>query len=161
MAATLNINEKNGAGQTATQKTGAELRFKNADNASADSNNKMVVPTSGSDFSFDKWLRANVTGTFTSIENVRFYTDGSGFGTGVLLWAKTQASYSTPVEATANTGYNNAFSYNSGSSLLLGAGPFTTTGDIASYLVLMMEVQSTASQGSLTPEVLTISFDET
>lgn len=161
MAATVIVNQKNGAGETATNVTSATVRFKNADNASVDSNNKMVVPTSGSDFSFDKWLRANASGTFTSIENLRFYTAGSAFGTGVLLWSKSQASYSTPVEATANTGYNNAFSYTSGSSLLLGAGPFTATGDFGSYLVLMMEVQSTATQGTLAAKTLTLSFDET
>jgi len=161
MAATVIVNQKNGAGETATNKTSATVRFKNADSASVDSNNKMVVPVSGSDFSFDIWLRVNATGTFTSIENVRFYTDGGGYGTGVLLWAKTQASYATPVEATANTGYNSAFGYTSGSSLVVGAGPFTATGDLGNYLVLMMEVQSTATQGALTPETLTISFDET
>lgn len=161
MAATVLIREKNGAGETATDKTSGTVRFKNADNATVDLVDPMVVPTSGSDFSFEKWLRMNFTGTFTQVSNLKFYTDGSsGFGTGVNTWAKAVASYATPAEATATTGYANAFTYTSGSPLSLGAGPYTATGDNGSYLVSMLEVASTASQGLLTSETFTFAWDE-
>lgn len=162
MAATMIVNEKNGAGETATDKTSGTVRFKNADNATVDTNNRMVVPGAGSDYSFEKWLRLNVTGTFTDIQNLNFYTDGtSGFGTGVNLWAKAVATFVTPAEATATTGYTDAFTYTSGAPLSLGAGPYTATGDIGSYLVAMLEVQSTAAPGTLTAETITFSYDET
>lgn len=162
MAATMLVREKNGAGETATDKTSGTIRMKNADDATVDTNNRMVVPTSGSDFSFEKWLRLNVAGTFTDIQNLNFYTDGtSGFGTGVNLWVKAVASFATPAEATATAGYTDAFTYTSGSPLSLGAGPYTSAADIGSYLVAMLEVQSTASQGSLTAETMTFSYDET
>ena len=108
-----------------------EIRFKNADNSTVDLNNPMVKPTSGSDFSFEKWLRLNVTGgTYSQITNIKAYSDGAnGLGTGVLLWAKAVTSYATPAEATATTGYTNFFTYTSGSPLSLGAGPYTSTGE--------------------------------
>lgn len=162
MAATVQIVEKNGAGGTQTDKTSGTIRFKNADNATVDTSNPMVKPGAGSDFSFEKWLRFNVSGgTYTQITNVRAYSDGAnGLGTGVLLWAKAVTSFATPAEATATTGYTNFFTYTSGSALTLGAGPFTSTGEKADHLVMMCEVQSTASGGVTPTETLTIAWDE-
>lgn len=162
MVATVQIIEKNGAGPTTTQKDGGTVRFKNADNATVDNNNPMIVPGAGSDFSFEKWLRFNITvAPSTELDNLKFYTDGSiGFGTGVTWWAKAVTAYATPTEPSASTGYTNAQSYTSGSSLSLGAGPFTGTGEKGDHLVTMLEVASTASQGALTGETGTFSYDE-
>lgn len=162
MAATVQIVEKNGAGATATDKTSGTIRFKNADDATVDNNNPMVVPPSGSDWSFEKWLRLNVTvAPSVQISNIKFYMDGTNsFGTGVSLWAKAVASYATPAEGTSSTGYADAFSYTSGSPLSLGAGPFAGTGEKGDHVVLLMQVASTATQGSLAAETATFSFDE-
>jgi hypothetical protein len=162
MAATVQIVEKNGAGGTQTDKTAGTIRFKNADNATVDTSNPMVKPGAGSDFSFEKWIRFNVSGgTYTQITNVRAYSDGAnGLGTGVLLWAKNVATFTTPAEATATTGYTNFFTYTSGSPLTLGAGPVPSTGEKADHLVMMCEVQSTASGGVTPTETLTIAWDE-
>ena len=162
MVATVQIVEKNGAGGTATDKTSGTIRFKNADNATVDTNNPMVIPGSGSDFSFDKWLRLNVTvAPSVQLSNFKFYTDGAnGFGTGVLLWAKAVTTYATPTEPSATTGYTNAFTYNSGAALSLGAGPFTGTGEKGDHVVCMMEVQNTATQGQTPSETITFSYDE-
>jgi hypothetical protein len=128
MAATVQIIEKNGAGGTATDKTSGNIRFKNADNATVDTANPMVKPGAGVDYSFEKWLRMNVSGgTYTEITNVKAYMDGgNGLGTGVTLYAKAVASYATPAEATGTGGYADAFTYTSGSPLTLGAGPYTS-----------------------------------
>lgn len=161
MAATVTIREKNGAGETPTDKTSGTIRMKNADDATVDTSDPMVVPGAGSDWSYQKFLQLNLAGTFTEITNLQFYTDGSGgYGPGVTLWAKAVGSYSTPAEETASTGYADAFSYSSGSPLSLGAGPYTSTGDAGSYLQLAMEVASTASQGALSAETMTFSWDE-
>lgn len=162
MAATVQIVEKNGAGGTQTDKTGGTVRFKNADNSTVDLVNPMVKPGSGSDWSFQKWLRLNITGgTFTQISNIKAYTDGSsGLGTGINLWAKAVASYATPAEETASTGYANAFTYTSGAALSLGAGPFTGTGEKGDHLVMALEVTSSASGGLTPSETLTLAWDE-
>lgn len=162
MAATVQLIEKNGAGGTPTDKTSGTIRFKNADNSTVDLNNPMVKPGAGSDFSYEKWLRMNVTGgTYSQITNVKVYSDGNnGLGTGVLLWAKAVTAYSTPAEATSTAGYTNFFTYTSGSALTLGAGPYTSTGEKADHAVMMCEVQSTASGGLTASETLTLAWDE-
>ena len=162
MAATVQIIEKNGAGGTPTDKTSGQIRFKNADNATVDTANPMVKPGSGTDYSFEKWLRLNVTGgTYTEITNIKAYMDGAnGLGTGVTLYAKAVASYATPAEATGTAGYTDAFTYTSGSPLSLGAGPYTSTGEKGDHLVMMLAVGTTASGGITSSEVLTFSYDE-
>ena len=140
--------EKNGAGGTQTDKTSGTVRHKNADNSTVDLVATMVKPPSGSDWSYEKWLRMNVTGgTYTQITGVKVYTDGSSGWTGVNLWWKAVASYATPAEGTASTGYANAFTYTSGAPLSLGAGPYTSTGEKADHLVALMEVTSSATGG--------------
>ncbi len=162
MAATVQIVEKNGAGGTTTDKTSGTIRFKNADNATVDTGNPMVKPGAGTDYSFEKWLRLNVTGgTYTEITNIKAYSDGgNGLGTGVGLYAKAVASYATPAEATGTAGYTDFFGYTSGSALSLGAGPYTGTGEKGDHLVMMMAVGTTASGGVTPTETLTIGWDE-
>lgn len=162
MAATVQILEKNGAGGTGTDKTSGTIRFKNADDATVDLNNPMVKPPSGSDWSFEKWLRFNVSGgTYSQITNIVAYMDGAnGLGTGISLWAKAVSSYATPAQGTSSTGYTNAFSYTSGAPLSLGAGPYTSTGEKGDHLVMLAEVASTASGGLTPSETLTMAWDE-
>ena len=162
MAATVQIIEKNGAGGTPTDKTSGTIRFKNADNATVDTSNPMVKPTSGTDYSFEKWLRLNVTGgTYTEITNIRAYSDGAnGMGTGVTPYAKAVTAYATPAEATGTAGYNAFHTYTSGSPLTLGAGPYTSTGEKGDHLVMMLAVADTASGGVTPSETLTIAWDE-
>ncbi len=163
MAATVKIVEKNGAGGTQTDKTSGTIRFKNADNSTVDTSNRMVVPGSGSDWSFEKWLRLQVdVAPAVDLQNLKFYTDGANsFGTGINLWAKAVTSFATPAEATASAGYSSAFGYTSAAALSLGAGPFTGTGEKGDHAVLVLEVQSTAAPGLLSTETLTWSYDET
>lgn len=162
MAATVQIVEKNGAGGTQTDKTSGSIRFKNADNATVDLVNPMVKPSSGTDFSFEKWLRLLVTGgSYSQMTNIRAYMDGAGgLGTGVALYAKAVSSYATPAEASSTSGYTNAFSYTSASPLSLGAGPFTSTGEKGDHLVMMLAVDNTCSGGVTPAETLTFAWDE-
>jgi len=161
MAASVQLIEKHGVGGTATDKTLQSIRFKNADDALVDTASPMVV-SGVSDFSFEKWLRLNITGgTYTQITNVRAYSDGAnGLGTGVLVWAKSVASYLPPTQPTNSSGWTFFFSLLVGSPLVLGTGPYTGTGEIANHLVLMCEVQNTAVGGITPNESVFFVWDE-
>lgn len=168
MAATVLIREKNGVGETPTDKTAGTIRLKNADNATVDLLNPMIVPVAGYDYSYEKYLRLHVSaGTFTQISNPRAYTDGaSGLGTGVDVFYETQGGYVTPVERTDVTGLVDIFTKTSGSPIdmdITNVGPFDSTGlpkDIADYLVMTCRVGTTASPGLPTAETLTFAWDE-
>lgn len=161
MAATVSILEKNTATPVTTDKTAGTVRFKNADNATVDLVNPMVKPSSGSDWSFEKWLRLSMAGTYTQITGIVAYLDGAnGLGTGINLWGRVAASYATPVEPSASTGFTSAFGYTSGAPANLGAGPFTGTGEKGDHLVLALEVTSAAAGGLTPTETLTFAWDE-
>ncbi len=178
MVATVLINEKNGGGETPTDKTSGTVRFKNADDAVVDTNDRLIIPTSGQEYSFRKVLRLQITvSPDVDIANVQFYSDGLGsFGEpapGVKVWYQIGAAYVTPAvpsEANDPPEFPGATPMLDFFLLTSGApgdgdgnntGPFSSTGDIADYINFVMEVETSAIQGQLAPETLTFSFDET
>ena len=165
MVATVIVNEFHGPTATPvpTNKTTgtATVRFKNADNATVDFNDPMVIPTAGTDYSYEKILRLNATGTFTQITNYKAYTDGTnGLGTGVALYYKTEASYGTPTQPSATTGFTDIFTKTSGTPITLGTPTVTATGDFGSFLTLLLTVGTSATQGTAPAETLTFAWDE-
>lgn len=176
MAATVLIREKNEAGEVATDKTGGTVRFKNADNATVDLNNPLLVPSIDREYSYEKWLRAHIgaTGPSSQITDLRVYMDGSNdFGTGIKLWGSAVGSYVTPGVPTETNdppqspvngtpaALDDAFGWTSGSPLSLGSGPWSATNtDFGNYLLLVLEVETTAGPALLSAETLTFEYDE-
>ncbi len=182
MAANVVINEYNGTAPGAKAvKTAGTIRFKNADDANVDLSDPLVVPGSGQEYSFEKWLRLEISGgVFTQISNLRAYSDGvNGFGSGVKLWYAVTGAYIQPVvpseavdppqSAAAGSPVENMadfFTTTQGAPIDLDGiniGPFTDGSpreDIGDFLVLVMEVEPVASNGVLAAETLTFAFDE-
>lgn len=172
MAASVLIREKNGVGETATDKTGGSVRFKNADNALVNATNPLVKPSAGSDRSYEKWLRLQigVTGPTGEITNPQFYSDGTNnFGTGISCFIRTTnpGSYSQPAEPADDTAGTSVFTYDTGARKdmdVANPGPFTGTSvDIADYAVMWMTIGTTvvAPQNPTPSETFTFSYDET
>ena len=187
MAATVKVNEWNGASGTKTDKTSGTIRFKNADNATVDLNNPLVVPSADREYSYEKWLRLAAYGEYTQISNLRAYTDGAnglqaGSPLAVKGWYGTRGGYQTPAipsesddpPKSAGAGsplevMSDLFAAVSGSPIDLDAvntGPFTPLSpnsdeqDIGDFLVLVCEVEVGATNGLLTAETLTFAWDE-
>lgn len=176
MVATVKVYEKNGSGETATDKTAGTIRFKNADNATVDLINPLSKPAVDTEYSYEKWLRLGITGgSFSQITNLKAYTDGSNsFGTGIKMWWLTVGSFTEPVKPSISndppqhsaTPFVNAFTYTSESPLDLDSvntGPFDNSGlpkDIGDYLIAVAEVEPTAVQGLKTSETIIFSWDE-
>jgi hypothetical protein len=180
MAATVIINEWNGAASQ-TDKTSGTVRFKNANNSTVDLVNPLVVPGAGQEYSFEKWLRLQITdaGGFTQLSDLEVYTDGAGFTeTGIKAWYATESTFQDPVvpdesqdppffngPSTGSPGNAMAdlFGLTSGSPASLGAGPFTDGSPaehIGSWIVMVLEVETTASAGVLAAETLTFAYSE-
>jgi hypothetical protein len=167
MAATMQIHEMS-ALTTGTDKTSGTVRFKDADNATVDAANPLVIPSVGSIQSYTKKVRAYMEAPpTTSISNLRWYSDGaSGFGTGVSVSAKNIGVTWAANATTKQVGGADLFSYTSAAPLdgdTTDTGPFAPADDdsyIGDLIEMQMFVYSTASQGALTPETLTFSYDE-
>lgn len=176
MPATVEISELNGAGQTRTNKTSGTIRFKRADDATVDLNNPLIVPTAATEYSYQKWNRLYISGgTYTQIDNLRAYTDGTNsYGANIKLWWKSASTYATPIiPSTAQdppqhsaSPMVNAFTYIVGSPLDmddLNTGPFDNTGvpkHVGNYLIQVLEIEVGATQGVKAAEPISFSFDE-
>lgn len=181
MPATVNIYEWTSAG-VQTSKTSGTVRFKNANDANVDLNDPLQVPASNREYSFEKWLRLRIddAGGFTQISNLRAYSDGSNdFGTGIKVWYAVAGAFGVPVvpdetvdppqSAAAGSpqeDMSDFFASSSGSPIDLdgiNTGPFTDGSPaewIGDFLVLVMEVETTAGNGTLPSETLTFAWDE-
>lgn len=159
------------------------VRFKYADDALIDSNDPIPIPAAGTKYSRWKSIYMKCTGApNTQVDNIKFYTDGGNFGTGITVRvgqqfptknSGTSSGYrvATPVDTAILNNYAgitsvaDAFSFTSGSPL---SGPsITEAGSIINainettgYLILQMEVISTASPGNLADETYTLQYDE-
>jgi len=158
------------------------LRFKVADDATIDNNNPIPIPTDGStNYSFWKQVYLYCdTAPDTQVDNVKFYTDGSGFGSGITLnvgdefpvknsAADTGYDVADAAEIMTNhtdvTAFSDAFGFTSGAPL---SGPsisetssiIVDIGDTSNYLVMQMAVTSDASPGDLADETMTFQYDE-
>ena len=162
------------------------IRFKTADDFVIDANNPIPIPTSGTNRSFWKHIFLQATGgTFTQIDNVKFFTDGTGFPTGITVFIGDE----TPVKNSGSTaGYDQATgtvgtngdeltTHTQISGKLEAFGNFTSgtpktvpisesgaiinaSGETTNYIVAQMDVASTASPGDLADETWTFQYDE-
>jgi len=163
MAATVQIHEMT-ASDTGTDKTDGTVRFKSADETSVDTNNRLTIPTSGTDYSYTKQLQLNVTvAPDTDLQDLEAYSDGgNGFGTGVGVQYDTDGSFSANVDTDISG--TDLFTADSGSPIDMDAtntGPHTGTGYQGDLLRLQMTIADTAEQGTLTAETLTFAYTET
>lgn len=162
------------------------MRFKTADDATIDTNNPIPIPSSGTKYSYWKQIYLYCgTAPSTKVDNIRLWSDGGGFGTGIVV----KAGDEFPVKTNAlNTGYEVAtgtpgdtgtemvaahagltgstdmFSFTDGAGLAVSineAGSIIDAiGETSNYVVLQMEVADTASPGDLADETLTFQYDE-
>lgn len=165
--------------ETKTDITGINTRL-NAEDAhtTAGTSNPIVVPTSGTNYSFWAVTRLFYSGSGTgTINNVKWYTDGvNGLGTGVSLKMQAASGY---VQATGTAGTTgsvlnttnyatlsgapvDAFTKTSGSPLSVsGSATNPNNSEISDFVVLQVEVGTTASQGATPTESMTWQYDST
>ena len=148
-----------------TDKTSNTVRFKLADNQTADSSNPVTIPTGNYiRKSYTKQLRMYcATAPDTQINNLQVYTDGGGFGTGINVYASPIAPADFAANATTWGNTTDLFTYVTGTRLDMDANDSTTitaTGFGGDILKVQMAVASLASSGTLTAETITFSYDE-
>lgn len=181
MAATVIIESCHGAtvGGAPTDVTGAGCRFKLADNDTVDLNNPIPKPAASNTWSWRKSFRIKVTATPDgSISNLKWFTDGLSWGTGVTLRAHsrpvanyTQASASDESAVIATGGGSSvvdAATLTSGAYLSMNSGGTILSNPSTGYgtqdlFECQLEVASTASHGikpSSGSRVITARFDE-
>ncbi len=178
MAATVVIKRWSGAAGSPTKTTisGGSIRFCTADNINPGTDYPIPIPAAGTKYSY--WIATRLSATTSPsviINNIKWYTDGAGYGVGKALKVQTATAYTqaTGTEGDSGTILNatnypslagatvDAFTKTSASPLAVaGSISNPTTGDFGDFVVLQLEVDSTASQGILAAETFTWRYDE-
>jgi len=163
MAADVQIHEMTGA-TTGVDKTNGTVRFKSADETTVDTNNRLQIPTSGTNYSYTKQLRFYFnTPPDTDIQDLEAYSDGNNdFGDGIGVQYDTSGAFSANVNTNING--TDLFTATSSSPIDMdanNAGPHTGTGYKGDFLRLQMTVASNAQPGTLNAETLTFAYKET
>ena len=173
MAATVLIRQLNTAGETPTDQTGQTIRFGRSDTAVTASQTPIPVPASGQSYSMRVVLRPYVSsssGSFTSINNIVWYSDGTNsLGTGRKLWYQMSGTFTTPSIPTESNdppqlsgAMVDWFATNSGSpadgDAIAGNLTYNSTSPaapkfIGDYLNLVFEVEAASVQGIAGPEI--------
>lgn len=191
MAATVVINRWTGAvgSPTKTAIQGSTNRMSTSDNASPGTANPIPIPAAGTNYSFWVATELNATaGPANGINNLKWYSDGTSFGTGLTCSGNQATSY---VQATGTAGTTGtvldtavtASHYNAGGTTTspLTASPVDVTtltsgspasiggstlgaagtGDFGNFFVYQLAVGTTATVGTMAARTFTWQYDET
>lgn len=167
MSATVSIQQATSSGPTATPIT--NLRLNTDDTANPGTNNPLVKPSAGTNRSYWKtvYLNADTSPTGT-INNVKIYSDGAIGWTGCTLYIGSTGTYTQATGTPGTTGNDssvataNMQNYTSGSpKQLTGTITNPSTGKISDYVVMQVDVSTSAVAGTLAAETITFQYDET
>lgn len=166
MAATVSVKEVNGA-SAGTPTTVTNSRFCTKDIYNPGTGDVLVKPnTGGTNYSFKKTLYLNAdTAPSTSINNVKFFCDGTIGWTGVTAKVKpvdsyTQATGTDDVTGDVLAGATDITTYVTASPLALTGSVAAATGKISQYLELQAIISDAAGPGALSAETCTFRYDE-
>jgi len=176
MAAAFDVYIDTGVGPSGA--TATNIRFNEADDNDQDTGNPCIIPGAGTEYSYWKHVYLQcTTGPSVQCDNFKFYSDGAAMDTGTLIKIATnevlndgeydQADGTNEMVAN-HTGVTTSADVNNytsgGSQLALTVVPGDNIIDAVSeethYMVLQLEVASTASPGQMTSKTLTVQYDE-
>ncbi len=167
MAATVSVKQVVGAGG-GTATTITNLRFNTDDSVNPGTTAPLIKPSVGVNRSFWKTVYLNADTTPASfINNVKIYCDGTIGWTGCTLYIGSTGSYTQATGTTGLTGTDssvataNIQNYTSGApKQLTGSIANPSTGRISDYVVMQVDVSTSATVGVLSPETITFQYDE-
>ena len=185
MTATATVQEANGAGPA--YNTITNCRFNTDDVYNPVSTNPIPIPGAGFNYSYWKSITLQFTGTFTSVDNIRHYCDGTiawtlGTAGEVRRGNRDAGVHGCPIvsydQATGTPGTTGddleTHSYFSAQTIKtadltsdtapdgadIDAGPYTSADDRCNFVVLQVKVDTDATQGTKAAETFTWKYDE-
>ncbi len=168
MVAAVKIHEMTGS-RVGFDKTSGRIRFEDSNATIVDRDNRLQVPSAGTNYSFTKQIRCFVaTPPSIDLQNFAAYSDGANdFGTGIDVEYDTVATTLGAAFRTATRTDITGSTFFTATSLTaidltqnIASSEFAGTGYKAKILRMQMSVANTAAAGSLDGESLTIKYDE-
>lgn len=176
MAATVIINRLTGSGPTKTAITSTTNRMSTSDVANPGTSDPIPIPTSGTNYSYWVVTRLECTAAPSNgINNLKWYSDGTSFGTGLTCKGNTATGYvqATGTQGTTGNVLNttnyatlagataDVTTHTSGSPKSVSGSLGATTGEFGDRFVYQLEVGTTAGVGTTTARTFTWSYNQT
>lgn len=123
---------------------------------------QIVVPSSGTAYSYERWLRGRWSGTFNQIQNILFWKSGGTYSDSNLsINAGVTDTGVTPV-GTASSIATSAVPETEGTALdITPSGDITSSPGYSKYVVLQLVVPSSVvTPGDIGVQTFTIQYDE-
>lgn len=170
MAATVQVSETYAAGTT--QDNIANINFGSTSSYEiVPASYPITIPGSGTNYSYEKWIRLKCSGTYNVVDNLQFWKSAGTYSTGCSVYGNQSTSTPQPTSYTAAvntlstvatiavpTSDPNDNNLSIDNSL---TGSFTSNETAYSdYLVLQLRVDDTASPGNMNQLTFTFQYDE-
>lgn len=189
--ASKNRVDGQGAGDGGGVGVGTDVRFSTTDAYNPVATYPCIIPSAAQNYSYWKHLYLDISGTFTTVNNIRFYTDGTigwtcGTGGGLYVGLRDTGDNGCPMDTSYNVatgtqgttgdwmdhGTNGhayykdqtatpalASNYTSGSTLLIDSADHSSAVE-SDAVVLQVQLETDATQGTQADETLTFLYDE-
>jgi len=169
MVATINLKKCTGA-SAGTATTVTTIALKSVDDAtgaptegSDAPNHPVTIPSSGTNYSYETWLKwtCETTAPDNQVTNFQAWNSGT-LDTGLNITANSDAvsSGATPVNTDSAQGTRANFANWTSANKISVSGTLTGTSQSTNFLVIQLEVSDTATQGDMTAVTLNYSYDE-
>jgi hypothetical protein len=157
MPATHEFSESNLVGEV-VQDGITNLNFGSVDDHEL---NTTTYPIVRGDASFEKYIRAKFSDSFTEISNMKFWrSDGLGYKTGETLKAAANVAFATP-SATPNADDDIPLVVGSALAIQSAAGTTTITAPgYTKYIRLQIQTTGSTPSGAVFQKTLTMQYDE-
>lgn len=137
------------------------IMFRANDSVAVTTANPITIPGAGTAYSYEKWIRWECdVAPDNQCTSFKYWGPNSAPGTGLVIYAGTTDTGATPVvtdSAVATTQQDT--NYTSGSELSI-AGTLVNIDDLTDFLVLQLDVGTTAGVGDMTQQSHYYSYDE-
>ena len=160
VAATFSWQESNGASETVSTPT--NLNFGSTD---ATDLTPLSYPITAGNNSYEKYVRAKFTGTFSKIDNIQFWKSAGAYVTGESIkWSGTTTSYTQPTASTSSVATASVPTSDPGTAnVSIGgslSGSITTSGGMTDYIVLQLQTTTSTPAGAVNTKTFTLTYDE-
>ena len=138
----------------------SNLNFGSNDSPNLVSANHPIVAAENS---FEKFIRAKFSGTFTEISNMKFWKSAGAYKTGEVIKAAANLAFGTPTSSTS-TGATSDIPTSEVTALVIQAADgsaIITSAGYTKYMCLQLQTTASTPAGSVNTKTLVFQFDET
>lgn len=151
-----------GTETTTTNKYASLLGSDAADDSAGYETSTIISPLTGTNYSYERWMRFVFTSTFNLIDNIKVYKSSGTLSDGnLVLNAGETDTGATPVNTVSSIA-TSAIPTVVGSAIdITPTNPIDTTGEKTDYFVMQLVVPSTVTTpGDISSQGLTVQYDE-